>query len=380
METFMGIDFGTSTTIAAVYADKKAAIIRSKTGEEIMPSYVAFTPDGKMQVGRSAQGRRVIDPTNTLFSFKRILGRNTSSPEVRAFSKQYPFTLEGAKDEAPRFVTRAGKLSAQEVCSYLLAQLHEAPAVTGQDIGRVCMTVPVSFRKEQRTAAISAAIGAGFRRVDVLEEPCAAALACMREDPREQTVMVYDLGGGTFDATVLLWTGTRFKVLGLGGDSYLGGDDITARCATWVADEVLKRFNWNIRTSETSWQRLLMTCDQVKVLLSVSQSQEISLAGVDEVLKDKSITLTREQMEKMCMDLVQRTFLICDETLRSASTNARKIQSVVLSGGCCHMPFIREAVKAYFGQTPRMQLPPDKVVALGAAIHAGEQSVMNRVF
>jgi molecular chaperone DnaK len=378
VDTFMGIDFGTSTTIAAVYGQGKAAIIRSATGEEIMPSYVAFPPDGKVQVGRTAMNRRVIDPQNTLFSFKRILGRSWNSAEVRSFSKQYPFQLENGKDDLPRLVTRAGKLTSQEVCSYLLSQLHEAPAVGGQQIARVCMTVPVSFRKEQRSAAMSAAISAGFRRVDLLEEPCAAALACLREDPREQTVVVYDLGGGTFDATVLLWTGTRFKVLGLGGDSYLGGDDITARCAAWVAEEVLRKFNWNIRTSETSWQRLLMVCDQVKILLSVSQSQEVALTGIDEVLKDKSVTLTREHVEKMCLDLVQRTFLICDETLRSANTTARKVQAVILSGGCCHMPFIREAVKTYFGQTPRMQLPPDKVVALGASIHAGEQSLLTR--
>lgn len=374
----LGIDFGTSTTIAALYANGKASIVKTSVGDEITPSFVAFMPDGKVQVGRNARGRRLIDSANTLFSVKRILGRNASSSEMRAFQKQYPFAMETGNDNIPRFVTRAGKLTAIEVTSYLLAHLREAPSLAGHMFPQITMTVPVSFKREQRTALTTAAMHAGFRGVELVEEPCAAALACLRGDPREQLVAVYDLGGGTFDVTIVQSSTAGMKVLATGGDSYLGGDDITARCANWVVEQVLKEYRWNIRSSEVSYQKLLFMCDNVKMSLSFSDQQEINLTGIDEVLKDKTVILRRDHLEKISMDLIQRTFLICDETLRNAGVSANRVNAVVLSGGCCYMPFVRSSIKSYFGQEPKMQLPPDKVVALGAALNAGESTLTAR--
>ena len=372
----LGIDFGTSTTIMAVYQDRRMSIIKAPSNDEVTPSYVAFMPDNKKVFGRAARSRRLIDPDNTLFSFKRILGKSWVSSEVRAFGKQYPFFLEKGDDNLPRFVTRAGKLGAGEVTTLLLSYLHQSTDLAVKDMLRVTMTVPTAFRSEQRQALIAAGMHAGFRNVDVIEEPCAAAAASLRGDPRDQVIVVYDLGGGTFDVTVVQQTASQVKVLATGGDSYLGGDDITARCANWVAEQVLEQFHWNIRSSDTSYQKLVFTCDNIKHYLSFSDQHEINLTGIDEILKEKSIFLTREHVERISMDLVQRTFLICDETLRKAGILASRVDAVVLSGGCCYMPLIRNSVKNYFGQEPKMQLPPDKVVALGAALHAGEQTLM----
>jgi len=383
----LGIDFGTSTTVAAIYRDGKTEFVKNLDGEEITPSFVAFLPSRAVSVGRVAQARRIIDPPNSLYSVKRILGRKWSSSEVTRYAKQYPFTLECGPDNLPQFVTRAGKLTAIEATAYILAQLRESPTLKSESIQNVTMTVPVSFQKEQRAALTAAATRAGFEYVELIEEPRAAALAYLNGDSGDQRVVIYDLGGGTFDLTVIRWAGADYQMLGVGGDtyadysvlgvgadSYLGGDDIDLRCAQWVAEEILKSNRWDVRTNSASFQKLLFMCESAKILLSTADSQILNLSPIDEVLRDKTSALSRKKLEEISMQLIQRTFMICDDTLKSAGINTKSVDAVVLSGGCTYMPIIRRGVESYFSQQPKGHLASDKIVALGAALHAGRRS------
>lgn len=373
----LGIDFGTSTTVAAACDDAGVEVVRNAAGQEITASYVALMPDASVTFGRAARARRVIDARNTLFAFKRILGRPWGSPEVRNFGEQYPFELECGSNNTPRFVTRAGKLTPVDVTGSLLTYLRESPMLMNQALGNVAMTVPVSFRPEQRSALMTAGLTAGFKDIKLLEEPCAAALACLPNNSAEQLVVVYDLGGGTFDVTIFKWSPKGYEVLAVGGDSFLGGDDITNSCAKWLSAQVLERFHWNIRSSENSYQRLVLLCEAAKIALSFATAQEFDLAYVDEVLKGKTLTITREHLESISLALVQRSFVICDEVLRSAGIAPNQANAVVLAGGGCYMPFVRSSVQLYFDQMAKVDLAPDRVVAAGAALYAAGRSAFD---
>ncbi|MEE8409993.1 MAG: Hsp70 family protein [Myxococcota bacterium] len=383
----LGIDFGTSTTVAAIYRDGKTELVKNPDGEEVTPSCIAFLPSGALSVGRAARARCTIDPANSLYSIKRILGRKWSSSEVTRYAKDYPFTLEPGPDNVPLFVTRAGKLTAMEATGLMLAQLREWPTLKSENIQDVTLTVPVSFQKEQRAALIAAAARAGFEHVELIEEARAAALAYLSGESSDQQVVVYDLGGGTFDLTVMRWAGADYQVLGVGGDSYadytvlavgaesyLGGDDIDLRCAKWVAEEILKSYRWDVRTNSASFQKLVSICEGAKISLSTADKEILNLSTIDEVLRDGTCALSRKKLEEVSMELIQRTFVICDHTLKSAGISTRAVDAVVLSGGCTYMPIISRSVESYFSRQPNGHLASDKVVAIGAALHAGRRS------
>ncbi len=366
----LGIDFGTSTTLCALgRTGRKPELAKSQDGDEVIPSVVAFTPQS-VQAGKGARARRLIDPPNAIYSMKRILGKRWDAAETNKFREQYPFQLEQGSDGLPRFVTRAGKLSPVEVTGYLFAHLREFPALQGQRFERVAITVPAKAGREQREATTAAAARAGFSEVDLVEEPRAAALAYGTSLSSPETVAVYDLGGGTFDVAVLRFSGKDYEVLGMGGDAYLGGDDIDQRLAAWVSGQILERFRWDVRTSVKSQQMLLFVCEQAKVRLSIADETTIALSPVDQVLADKTITVRRADLDQLYMDLLQRTFVICDRVLADARLRAKEVGRVVMAGGSSYMPRVREGVAAYFGKPPLTDLPPDRIVAMGAAVHA----------
>jgi molecular chaperone DnaK len=366
----LGIDLGTSTTVAAAQGGGKVTLLADAAGEGIVPSVVAFMPGGRVVVGRTARARAIIDPTNTLYSVKRIIGRRWFSPEVTEFRRRYPFELEAGPDGTPLFVTRAGKLSPTEVVRHMLQSVSQRPLVAQEKFKHVTVSVPASFGPEQREAMATAVRQAGFGEVLVIDEPWAAAAPYMSGLGREQVAAVYDLGGGTFDFAVVKLSRGSCTVLALGGDSYLGGNDIDFRLANWVADEVLTHHRWDVRTSPASFHSLVMACERAKIRLSELDSTSLPLGQVDQVLEGKDIRITRAQLETLCIDLVRRTFVVCDEVMAQAGVQSTQVQTVVMAGGGAYMPSIRQGVERYFGQPVRMDVAPDQVVGIGAAMAA----------
>ena len=364
----LGIDFGTSTTIAVISEGGRTHVVQSKDGDEVIPSFVAFPPNGQVEVGRNARARRSMDPANTLYSIKRIMGRPWFSREVRQYQKQYRYELEQGRDQKPRFITRVGRLTAVEAAAYVLTYLRESPALNQKRFDTVTLSVPVSFDEEQRQAIVETAARAGLSEVTLIEEPCAAALACHDPGVQDQTIFVYDLGGGTFDTAIVRWGDRGYEVLSSNGDAMLGGDFVDLECAKWVSRQVLEKHRWDIESNTESFQRLLFKCEHAKILLSVSDTQELDLSSIDEVLRDKSITLNRAQVEDLASDLVRRSFVVCDDTLRNAKLTIQDIGAVVMSGGGAYMPMVRRRVEEYFGRAPKSLLSPDRLVATGAAL------------
>ena len=365
----LGIDFGTRTTVAALADASGVDVVRHADATEVLPSAVWLSPAGKVEVGEAAMRRRLMDPQNALFAVKRILGRPWHSREVLQFRNQYGFTLETGADDRPRFVTRVGSLKPGDIVQHLFAAVRTASGLPPGTPG-VTVTIPVAAREDQREATRAAAAAAGLPDVVLLEEPCAAAFLYLHDRPTPQTTVVYDLGGGTFDLAVLRWEGDKFTVLGTGGDTYLGGDDITYRLANWAADEVLEQFRWDVRSNTSAFQELVDACESAKIALSDREQVDIPLDGVDPNLARRKITVARGRVESLCSDLVRRTFVLCDQVLASAGVAARAVDAVILVGGGTYMPVIRQGVKSYFGKAPRNDVLPDRAVAMGAALYA----------
>jgi len=369
--TVVGIDFGTSTTVTALFARGEPKLIADHEGTEVVPSVVAFMPTGKVHFGRGAKARRLIDPHNSIYSFKRIIGRQAHSSEVRAFRERYPFEFIEGDDQIPRFVTRAGELTAVDVAAQLFGHVMSFEALAADMPAKTCVSVPPTFGEPQREAVREAARRAGFGKVSTIDEPVSAALAYLHDQTQPQTVLVYDLGGGTFDIAILKWAKGVAEILAIGGDPFLGGDDVDVECANWVVEQVLQDHRWDIRSSASSYQVLLFAVEQAKIRLSQVEETMVNLARVDEVLAGKTIKLVRSQLETLCAALVRRTFILCDQALADAGLLASNIDTVLLAGGSCYMPAVQQGLGRYFGKTPLLSLPPDRIVSMGAAIRAG---------
>jgi len=366
----LGIDFGTTTTVASLCTGGVPVVLADDKGNEVMPSVVAFNPNGRVDVGAPAKARRRIDIKNTIYSMKRIVGRKWPTSEVKEFRQRYPFDLEEGRDGEPLFVTRAGKLSARDVAAQLISRFKDFPRLVSTEVSGVVISVPTSFDQPQRQATIAAAERAGFTGAATIEEQHAAALAHLGVDAPKQTVAVYDLGGGTFDLAILEWSGSDARVLAFGGDAYLGGDDIDTRLFEWAAQRILEEHRWDVRTDTASTQSLILACERAKIRLSDAEQTPIPLGQIDTVLKGAEIVVERSELESLFTDLVRRTFIVCDETMRRSGIGARDVDTLVLVGGGAYIPAIRAGVTAYFGKEPRTDLPPDRIVAMGASLQA----------
>jgi molecular chaperone DnaK len=235
---------------------------------------------------------------------------------------------------------------------------------------KAAITVPSAFRPEQRAAIEIAAVRAGLSRVQLIDEPHAAAVPYSGRLASGQLAFVYDLGGGTFDAAVLRATSGGFELLAAGGDAYLGGDDIDLRCAEWAAQRILAMHSWDVRSNEKSFESLLFACERAKVRLSDTEETLLPLAQVDEALEGKDLRIDRAQLEKLYLDLMQRTFVHCDDVVGRAGISPRDVSAVILAGGGTYIPAIRAGVEHYFGCEPMAEIAPDRVVAIGAAQYA----------
>lgn len=378
----LGIDFGTSTTEVAGCRDGRVEMLRHPDGDEVIPSVVAFLPTGKAVVGKAAVERQSIDPKNTIQSVKRILGLGWFDQAVADYRDSWAYEMKEDARGRPVFVTRQGTLSPGQIAARQLEVVRTRYlGVDDISCGNVVVTVPPAFEASQKMAMIAAAQDAGFARVGLIDEPYAAALPYLRGEAidGERIVAVYDLGGGTFDVALLRFRGITHRVLGFGGDAQIGGNDIDRTLAEWMAEQVLSQYQWDMRTSKEVFHKLMHVAEQAKIHLSRSERVEVDLGTVDPVLSGKKLAVNREQVRGAIYQLLQGTFLVCDQVLAEAGMMPRQVDQVILAGGSTYLPMVRDAVRQYFGREPISDLPPDRIVAIGAGISAALQAGDRRV-
>ena len=367
----VGIDLGTTNTVVA----RNFEALRIEGGSSVMPSAVAFPPSGATLIGKAARRRRAMDPTNTILSAKRIIGARWRSSYTTQFRDHYPYDLVEGPDGCAVFNTRAGLVCPVEVSSTVIRGLCELTKCPVQDVHAV-VTAPVGFDTRRRDATALAVSKANFASVRVIEEPIATALAYLNRSSLKYA-FVYDLGGGTFDAAVVDCSSYPFRVIGHGGDPYLGGDDVDRTIALHVADRTLASDGWDLSNDAVTFDRLVLACELAKCELSESEEAAIAIPSVDPAAPESCgiILITREQVQQLTLDLVRRTFSMCDEVLAQAGLKARDMEAIFLAGGSTRLPGLNAYIESYFGKRPRSDLDPMQVVGLGASLAAARPAV-----
>ncbi len=367
----VGIDLGTTNTAVA----RNFETLRMGGRDCVMPSAIAHPPNGETLIGQSARRRRSIDPKNTILSAKRIIGARWHSSYTSQFREHYPYDLVETSRGEPAFKTRAGILSPVDVGATVVRGICELTKFPSQDAHAV-VTAPVGFDQRRRDATALAVSQAQFASVRLIEEPIATALAYLNRSSLKHG-FVYDLGGGTFDAAVVDCSRYPFRVIGHGGDPYLGGDDVDRTIALHIADRVLARDGWDLFNDAVTFDRLVLACEMAKCELSDTEQAAIAIPSVDPAAPESCgvVTITREEVQRLTLDLVRRTFGICDEVLGEAGLRARDIDAVFLAGGSTRLPGLRQYIAQYFGKRPRHDLDPMHVVSLGASLAAARPAV-----
>ena len=367
----VGIDLGTTNTVVA----RNFETLRIEGGSSVMPSAVAFPPSGATLIGKAARRRRAMDPGNTILSAKRIIGARWRSSYTTQFRDHYPYDLVEGPDGWAVFNTRAGLVCPVEVSSTVIRGLCELTKCPVQDVHAV-VTAPVGFDTRRRDATALAVSKANFASVRVIEEPIATALAYLNRSSLKYA-FVYDLGGGTFDAAVVDCSSYPFRVIGHGGDPYLGGDDVDRTIALHVADRTLASDGWDLSNDAVTFDRLVLACELAKCELSESEEAAIAIPSVDPAAPESCgiIPITREQVQQLTLDLVRRTFSMCDEVLAQAGLKARDMEAIFLAGGSTRLPGLNAYIESYFGKRPRSDLDPMQVVGLGASLAAARPAV-----
>jgi molecular chaperone DnaK len=384
-DPIIGIDLGTSNSSVAVVDDQgRARVLTDGKGRGVVPSIVSFHPSGEVLIGGEAKHRRPNDPRNTVFSIKRIIGRAYGTLEVGEARRRSPFAIYKGDGDRPQVVTRAGKFTAEEISALILDHMRRiAETALGQPVERAVITVPANFHEAQRQATAAAAEIAGIVAVRLLNEPTAAALAYGHGRPRQETVAVYDFGGGTFDVSILRLNNDVYEVLATAGDMFLGGEDIDDRLVEHEVAQFLARHRVDLRTDPEVIERLRATIEGVKCALSTKTRAVVLAEGVamgpGGAPLDLSSTLTRDQLNGLIKDIVDRSFPVVDEALRLAQLGPGDIDEVILVGGTTRIPYVRQRVAEHFGRAPRTDVDPEQAVALGAAIQgAGIAALLDR--
>src|SRR2546426_2428263 len=376
MARVIGIDLGTTNSAAAYMEGGEPTIIPNAEGGRITPSVVAFTKTGERLVGQLAKRQAITNPENTIYSVKRLMGRRFSDPEVQRTMKMVPYKIEQASNGGVEIVLGNGKkLTPPEVSAMILQKLKtDAEAYLGDKVTQAVITVPAYFDDQQRQATKDAGQIAGLEVLRIINEPTAAALAYGLDKKKDELVAVYDLGGGTFDISVLQLGEGVFEVKATNGDTHLGGDDFDARIMDWLVEEFKKDQGIDLKNDRMALQRLKEAAEKAKIELSSTQQTEINLPFItaDQAgPKHLVITLTRSKLEQLVGDLVAQTVGPVKKAIADAGVSADKIDEVVLVGGMTRMPLVVETVKKLFGKEPNKSVNPDEVVAIGAAIQAG---------
>lgn len=375
MGKVIGIDLGTTNSCVAVMDGKTAKVIENAEGMRTTPSIVAFSDDGERLVGQPAKRQAVTNPERTFFAVKRLVGRRYDDPMVEKDKKLVPYKIMKASN-GDAWVEADGKTySPSQVSAFILQKMKEtAEAHLGQKVEQAVITVPAYFNDAQRQATKDAGKIAGLEVLRIINEPTAAALAYGLDKSKSGTIAVYDLGGGTFDVSVLEIGDGVFEVKSTNGDTFLGGEDFDMRLVSYLADEFQKEQGINLRNDKLALQRLKEAAEKAKIELSSTTQTEINLPFITADAsgpKHLTMKLTRAKFEALVDDLIQKTIEPCRKALKDAGLTAGEIGEVVLVGGMTRMPKVQEVVKQLFGKEPHKGVNPDEVVAIGAAIQAG---------
>ena len=375
MGKVIGIDLGTTNSCVAVMDGKNARLIENAEGMRTTPSIVAFTSDGERLVGQPAKRQAVTNPTNTIFAVKRLIGRRYDDPMVEKDKGLVPYKIVRASN-GDAWVEADGKsYSPSQISAFILQKMKEtAEANLGEKVDQAVITVPAYFNDAQRQATKDAGKIAGLEVLRIINEPTAAALAYGLEKKKQSKIAVYDLGGGTFDISILDIGDGVFEVKATTGDTFLGGEDFDMRLVNYLADEFQKEQGINLRNDSLARQRLKEAAEKAKIELSATTQTEINLPFITADAsgpKHLVVKLTRAKFEILVDDLVQKTIEPCLNALKDAGLTAQDINEVVLVGGMTRMPKVQEVVKQLFGKEPHKGVNPDEVVAIGAAIQAG---------
>jgi molecular chaperone DnaK len=375
MGKVIGIDLGTTNSCVAVMDGKTPKVIENSEGVRTTPSIVAFTDDGERLVGQPAKRQAVTNPEKTFFAVKRLIGRRYDDPMVEKDKQLVPYKITRASN-GDAWVEADGKTySPSQISAFTLQKMKEtAEAHLGQKVDQAVITVPAYFNDAQRQATKDAGKIAGLEVLRIINEPTAAALAYGLDKAKAGTIAVYDLGGGTFDVSILEIGDGVFEVKSTNGDTFLGGEDFDMRLVGYLADEFQKEQGINLRNDKLALQRLKEAAEKAKIELSSTTQTEINLPFItadQSGPKHLTMKLTRAKFEALVQDLVDKTIEPCRKALKDAGLSAGEITEVVLVGGMTRMPKIQEVVKQFFGKEPHKGVNPDEVVAIGAAIQAG---------
>ena len=375
MAKIIGIDLGTTNSCVAVMEGSTPKVIENAEGARTTPSIVAFTEDGERLVGQPAKRQSVTNPERTFFAVKRLIGRRYDDPTVEKDKKLVPYSIVRA-DNGDAWVEADGKkYSPSQISAFILQKMKEtAESFLGEKVEKAVITVPAYFNDAQRQATKDAGRIAGLDVLRIINEPTAAALAYGLDKKSAGTIAVYDLGGGTFDVSVLEIGDGVFEVKSTNGDTFLGGEDFDMRLVSYLADEFKKEQGIDLRNDKLALQRLKEAAEKAKIELSSATQTEINLPFITADAsgpKHLTMKLTRAKFEALVDDLIQRTVEPCKLALKDAGLTAGQIDEVVLVGGMTRMPKVQEVVKQFFGKEPHKGVNPDEVVAIGAAIQAG---------
>ncbi len=376
MATIIGIDLGTTNSVVAVMEGGEPVVIPSAEGSRLFPSVVAVNAKtGERLVGQVAKRQAVINPQNTIYSVKRFMGRKFSDAEVQRAVSYVPYEVRQAGNGDVRVVMNDREYSPPEVSAMILQKIKtDAEAYLGQPVTQAVITVPAYFNDSQRQATKDAGKIAGLEVLRIINEPTASSLAYGLGNKGDEVIAVYDLGGGTFDISILDVGDGVFEVKSTNGDTFLGGDDFDQRIIDWAADQFKMQEGIDLRNDKQALQRLREAAEKAKVELSTTMQSELNLPFITADAtgpKHMNLTLTRAKLEQLTQDLVQRSIEPCRKALKDAGLEVSAISEVILVGGMTRMPAIQEAVRKFFGKEPHKGVNPDEVVALGAAIQAG---------
>ena len=376
MGRIIGIDLGTTNSVVAIIEGGDPTVIPSSEGSRLIPSVVSQNPTtGERMVGQVARRQAIVNPENTIFSIKRFMGRKFSDGEVQHGLQFIPYQVSEAPNGDVRVMIGGKEYSPPEISAMILAKIKaDAEAFTGESITQAVITVPAYFNDAQRNATKDAGKIAGLDVLRIINEPTASSLAYGLDKKVDQTIAVYDLGGGTFDISILDVGDGVFEVKSTNGDTFLGGDDFDQRIIDYIADEFQREQGIDLRSDRQALQRLKEASEKAKIELSTVTQTEINLPFITADAsgpKHLNVTLTRAKLEQLTDDLLERSIIPCKQALKDAGLTAGDIDEVILVGGMTRMPAVQEAVRKIFEREPHKGVNPDEVVAVGAAIQAG---------
>lgn len=376
MSKIIGIDLGTTNSVVAVMEGGEPTVITSSEGNRLIPSVVAVNAKtGERLVGQVARRQAIVNPENTIFSIKRFMGRKTSDAQVERALELVPYKVTSAPNGDVRVHMGGKEYAPPEVSAMILSKLKaDAEAYLGETVTQAVITVPAYFNDSQRNATKDAGKIAGLEVLRIINEPTASSLAYGLDRKTEETIAVYDLGGGTFDISILDVGDGVFEVKATNGDTFLGGDDFDQRVIDWVVDDFQKEQGVDLRVDRQALQRLREAAEKAKIELSSVAETEINLPFITADAsgpKHLNITVSRAKLEQLTEDLIERAAGPCEQAMRDADIKPEDIDQVILVGGMTRMPAVQEAVKGIFGKEPHKGVNPDEVVGVGAAIQAG---------